>query len=162
MDDVVSNSSTVITFYSYKGGTGRTMALANIACLLATDARKQTSDVLMIDWDLEAPGLHRYCQNISNSNGDTVQNGLLDYFYSLDQSFRKSRNTYTKLLQGESIDIILPIDNILIKNALPGVDLIKAGRFDSEYAGKAEAFDWVSCYNEFGEAIKYVRDSLSE
>ena len=46
----------IITFYSYKGGTGRSMALANVAWLLAT-ARKR---VLMIDWDLEAPGLHRY------------------------------------------------------------------------------------------------------
>src|SRR5262245_45593985 len=49
----------VIAFYSYKGGTGRTMALANVACLLAryrTDGKR----VLMIDWDLEAPGLHQY------------------------------------------------------------------------------------------------------
>ena len=28
-------SGQIITFYSYKGGTGRTMALANLACLLA-------------------------------------------------------------------------------------------------------------------------------
>ena len=47
----------VITFYAYKGGTGRTMALANAAVLLA---RKSRQDVLMIDWDLEAPGLHRF------------------------------------------------------------------------------------------------------
>jgi len=46
----------IITFYSYKGGTGRSMALANIACILAeqqTAARGK--GVLMIDWDLEAP-----------------------------------------------------------------------------------------------------------
>ena len=51
----------IITFYSYKGGTGRTMALANTACVLAE--RQRNSDdkgVLMIDWDLEAPSLHRY------------------------------------------------------------------------------------------------------
>ncbi|MBL0344368.1 MAG: AAA family ATPase [Anaerolineales bacterium] len=46
----------VITFYSYKGGTGRSMALANIAWILASNGKK----VLVIDWDLEAPGLHRY------------------------------------------------------------------------------------------------------
>ena len=47
----------IITFYSYKGGTGRTMALANVACLLAETHGRP---VLVVDWDLEAPGLHRF------------------------------------------------------------------------------------------------------
>ncbi|MCP4219822.1 MAG: ParA family protein, partial [bacterium] len=46
----------IFTFYSYKGGVGRTMALANIAELFYRDGKK----VLMIDWDLEAPGLERF------------------------------------------------------------------------------------------------------
>ncbi|MGO9597291.1 MAG: TIR domain-containing protein [Isosphaeraceae bacterium] len=46
----------VITFYSYKGGVGRSFALANVAYLLATWGRR----VLCIDWDLEAPGLQLY------------------------------------------------------------------------------------------------------
>src|SRR5258708_34998454 len=46
----------ITTFYSYKGGTGRTMLLANVAWILAAAGKR----VLVIDWDLEAPGLHRY------------------------------------------------------------------------------------------------------
>src|SRR5437016_1288362 len=42
-----------VTFYSFKGGVGRTMALLNAACILAGRGRR----VLMIDFDLEAPGL---------------------------------------------------------------------------------------------------------
>ena len=42
-----------VTFYSYKGGVGRTLALANAALLLVRYGRK----VLVIDADLEAPGL---------------------------------------------------------------------------------------------------------
>lgn len=45
--------TTFITFYSFKGGVGRTMALANTALLLAGAKRR----VLVIDCDLEAPGL---------------------------------------------------------------------------------------------------------
>ena len=45
----------IITFYSYKGGTGRTMALANTAWILAANGYR----VLAADWDLEAPGLGR-------------------------------------------------------------------------------------------------------
>lgn len=48
----------IVTFYSFKGGTGRTMALANIAWILAANGRR----VLMADWDLESPGLHRFFQ----------------------------------------------------------------------------------------------------
>ena len=46
----------VVTFYSYKGGTGRTMALANVAWILAANGQR----VLVVDWDLESPGLHRF------------------------------------------------------------------------------------------------------
>ena len=44
-----------IAFYSYKGGVGRSLALANLAYLLAYKGRK----VLILDMDLEAPGQHR-------------------------------------------------------------------------------------------------------
>jgi len=52
----------VITFYSYKGGTGRSMVLSNIACQLAK-RRSEARGVLVIDWDLEAPGLHCFFYN---------------------------------------------------------------------------------------------------
>ena len=45
-----------VTFYSYKGGVGRTMAMANVAALLARKGRK----VVMLDFDLEAPGLDSF------------------------------------------------------------------------------------------------------
>jgi cellulose biosynthesis protein BcsQ len=44
------------TFYSYAGGVGRSFLLANVAWLLARAGQR----VLCLDWDLEAPGLHRY------------------------------------------------------------------------------------------------------
>lgn len=45
-----------VTFYSYKGGVGRTMAMANVAALLARNGRR----VVMLDFDLEAPGLDSF------------------------------------------------------------------------------------------------------
>ena len=56
MMSLASGMGSVVTFYSWKGGVGRTLALANTAVQLARAGRK----VLMIDWDLEAPGLHHY------------------------------------------------------------------------------------------------------
>ena len=46
----------VITFYSFKGGVGRTMALANVGLELARRGRR----VLLVDFDLEAPGLDTF------------------------------------------------------------------------------------------------------
>jgi MinD-like ATPase involved in chromosome partitioning or flagellar assembly len=46
----------VVTFYSYKGGVGRTMALVNVAHVLAREGLR----VLMVDLDLEAPGMTHY------------------------------------------------------------------------------------------------------
>lgn len=46
----------IVTFYSYKGGCGRTMALANVAWILAANGKR----VLTVDWDLEAPGLDKF------------------------------------------------------------------------------------------------------
>jgi MinD-like ATPase involved in chromosome partitioning or flagellar assembly len=46
----------IYTFYSFKGSVGRSMALANIAELFYRRGLK----VLMVDFDLEAPGLERY------------------------------------------------------------------------------------------------------
>ena len=46
----------VTTFYSFKGGVGRSMALANVAAELAQRGRR----VLAVDFDLEAPGLDTF------------------------------------------------------------------------------------------------------
>lgn len=45
-----------ITFYSYKGGVGRTLALANCARALVASGKK----IVLMDFDLEAPGLHHF------------------------------------------------------------------------------------------------------
>jgi len=44
---------TTITFYSFKGGVGRTMALANVAMNMVEEGKR----VFVIDFDMEAPGL---------------------------------------------------------------------------------------------------------
>src|SRR5580658_9529805 len=64
----------IITFYSYKGGTGRSMTLANVAWLLANAGKR----VLMIDWDLEAPGLHRYFHPFLLDKELSATPGLID------------------------------------------------------------------------------------
>ena len=48
-----------VAFYSYKGGVGRTLLVANTAQFLAMSGRR----VVALDLDLEAPGLHHKLGN---------------------------------------------------------------------------------------------------
>lgn len=54
-----------VTFYSYKGGVGRTLALANVASEIV--ARGES--VFLLDFDLEAPGLQTF-DFLSNQSKD--------------------------------------------------------------------------------------------
>src|SRR5689334_14602299 len=91
----------VITFYSYKGGTGRSMALTNVACLIARGVSMLEGDsvampkrVLAVDWDLEAPGLHRFFSSLlmadSGPAGENPENseGLIDLLSRLEEVTR--------------------------------------------------------------------------
>ena len=50
---MAASKTKVFAFYSYKGGTGRTTASANVSALLAVKGHR----VLCLDLDLEGPGL---------------------------------------------------------------------------------------------------------
>jgi len=61
----------VISFYSYKGGVGRTLLAANMAIALARDGK-----TLLWDLDVEAPGLHNI-QALRNNGA--IKSGFFDW-----------------------------------------------------------------------------------
>ena len=71
----------IVTFYSFKGGTGRTMALVNVGVELAKRGRR----VLMVDFDLEAPGLDTF----PLGPAETKRLGLIDFV----ESYREKGET---------------------------------------------------------------------
>ncbi len=75
----------VINFYSYKGGVGRTIALIQVAYLLA----KQGKRVLLVDLDIEAPSLHRIFKKQVNDETFGVTYGLVDYLFEKTMSVNK-------------------------------------------------------------------------
>ena len=71
-----------ITFYSYKGGVGRTLVVANVAFYLAQFGQK----VVAMDLDLEAPGLHYKLLPTAADQDVTPARGLVDYLHAfIDQ-----------------------------------------------------------------------------
>ncbi len=86
----------VISFYSYKGGVGRTLLAANMAVALAREGK-----TLLWDMDVEAPGLHNI-QALRNKGA--IQAGFFDWL--LEWQKNKLRppgpqdlGRFTKLLQ---------------------------------------------------------------
>jgi len=73
LDRSISKRPLVVTFYSFKGGVGRSTALVFVGSLLAARGQK----VVMMDFDLEAPGL-----SFMSSSGDPeAPCGVLDYLH---------------------------------------------------------------------------------
>lgn len=86
LDNDTGRRPFVVTFYSFKGGVGRSTALAFVANILATRGHR----VVMIDFDLEAPGLSLMYPSSAlypspslypSIETATQSYGVLDYIY---------------------------------------------------------------------------------
>lgn len=71
-EDTLTSKRNLITFYSYKGGVGRTTSLALTASYLA----KQGKNVFVVDCDFEAPGLLNF---FNSSQSENNRSGLVEY-----------------------------------------------------------------------------------
>jgi MinD-like ATPase involved in chromosome partitioning or flagellar assembly/tetratricopeptide (TPR) repeat protein len=134
----------IITFYSYKGGTGRTMALANCACLLARGAWKPEREegrakVLVVDWDLEAPGLHRYFPEIEQPTA-----GVIDLFRTLaEQEDWKPKDNIGNRERAMSFFRSLDWRPFLHDTKVPGLQVLPAGAVDDDrYSARVNEFSW--------------------
>lgn len=106
----------VVTFYSYKGGMGRSTTLVAYAMFCAMHEKKK---VVILDCDFEAPGYLNFF-NLANNpkllNGEV--NGIVEYF--LDNSFEGDKinlaDDYTVIVDkeysGEGEIRIMPAGNL--------------------------------------------------
>lgn len=146
-----NNRSQIITFYSYKGGVGRSMALANVAWLMATKYHKK---VLIIDWDLEAPGLHRFF----GFDDKDVRYGLMDLLNDYKDLLRQKAPSLSKNLIYIK-KYILPVRDIS-----GNLFIIPAGRLDSDYENRVNEFNWDNFYEKWHgfKFIEYLKKELKK
>ncbi len=129
----------IVTFYSYKGGVGRSLALANIACLMAGDP-SHPQRVLVWDFDLEAPGLHRLFPA-----RQPHPYGFVDLAYE----FAMSGN-------------VPKVEDYIYESEIEGVHVLPAGKMGETYCGKLQAIDWLRFFGSdpkspgpfFGELLE--------
>ncbi|MGE0820554.1 MAG: TIR domain-containing protein [Candidatus Binatia bacterium] len=134
---------TVVTFYSYKGGVGRTLALANIGALLCRWGYK----VLCVDWDLEAPGLHLYFKSWMET---------------------QEKPGLTELIQahidGQTSDWHRHLTKVSFPAALHPLSLMTAGVQEASYVQRMQALDWKRLYEEYdlGNFLENLRNQWKE
>ena len=142
-----SRDGQVVTFYSYKGGTGRTMALANVAWILAANGKR----VLVVDWDLESPGLHRFFAPFMDPNALKVNGGIIDLIRTYEQATADTGYRDDNL--HEAFARVHRHSFSLDWSRFPGdgeLDFLSAGRHHPEYATLLAGMNWDRFYERQG------------
>ncbi|HYW45596.1 MAG TPA: hypothetical protein VE959_22220 [Bryobacteraceae bacterium] len=161
----------IFTLYSYKGGVGRSMALANLAHWFYL----RGLTVLMVDWDLEAPGLESFFYK-SEEKIELVRShlGVIDLLSAYCRQF--------PYMSGPASWDALPGVESYLCEIEPEVDYQSAtresrsrgrlrllsagwrsgGRF-AEYAEAVHAFEWAGFYTRFRgeEYFNWLRGQLA-
>lgn len=156
----------IVTFYSYKGGVGRSMALANIGAWLF----KQGKRVLLVDWDLEAPGIESFFYH-DEKDLLAIQKkpGLIDLIEGYKHLWESVAETQDALKLSDEITnkvtaqigtiqhLLHPIadtPNNAISTRAPGLWLLHAGCRAGEsqrfYVKSVNSFEWGRFYDECG------------
>lgn len=117
----------ISTFYSFKGGVGRTMALVNVAVELAHRGRR----VIAVDFDLEAPGLDTFNLVKASSSRRGVVDFVDDYLHS---GMAPDATEYL----AESTDI---------ESEDGGLWIMPSGAQQENYARKFAGINWGELYD---------------
>jgi cellulose biosynthesis protein BcsQ/tetratricopeptide (TPR) repeat protein len=150
----------IVTFYSFKGGTGRSMALANVAWILAANGKR----VLVADWDLESPGLHRFFKPFLDADRVRNSKGIIDLIHTYEDEARKGRErpgdwhrAYTHIQ-----DLVLPLRWTFESGG--SLDFLCAGLQNPDYSLALSSMDWNVFYDNLGGAdfFKALRRTMKE
>lgn len=133
-----------VCFYSFKGGVGRTLALANVAVELVKRGKK----VFLIDFDLEAPGLDTFdfCGTGAKSKG--VVDLVVDYKKSLKSPEIGQYYHVCRLDQGASGQLFV----------------MPAGDRCAEYSKRLNSINWPDLYEKKSGFLLFedVKDQIRQ
>ncbi|CAN7700379.1 KGGVGR-motif variant AAA ATPase [Mesorhizobium sp. LjRoot246] len=118
----------VVTFYSYKGGVGRSFALANIATILT----QWGSNVLVVDWDIEAPGLNHYFAQYAGP----MRAGVLDFI-----------NDCALSQERDWADYVTPVD---LPQSSGRLRIMPAAADGVDYTARVQRLDWEELFGKYG------------
>lgn len=131
------DSAPVVTFYSLKGGVGRSTALVATARRLSSQLGLK---VLCIDMDLEAPGL--------------------DALFGIESQVRSNQGVVSALLEYEFETVPSVLEHVLPVDDAGRLYCLPAGRLDSTYAGQLRSLEPEIWYREKINALHRLIDDV--
>ena len=126
----------VVTFYSFKGGVGRTLALLNVAYEIADSGQR----VLVVDFDLEAPAIRpdRWRQGADDGETDDLGRG------PTDAGVVEFVTRYLETMR------VPPVSDYIVDATPAGcrghLAVMLAGAVDGTYGQRLNAIDWSLLY----------------
>jgi cellulose biosynthesis protein BcsQ len=129
----------VVVFYSFKGGLGRSTALASFAIQRARHAER----VAVVDFDLDAPGVGRLLA--ADDKGTTSPWGTVDYLLERGQGEVPLSDYYhpCRRVSGQGDIVVVP-----------------AGRLDGEYADKLARVDLEQSPTQGRSPVAWLLESI--
>lgn len=140
--NIPEKTPAIVSFYSFKGGVGRSTALAAASMILASAGKK----VVVVDLDLEAPGVF----SLLGPKSD-IDVGVVDYLIHKaldDSSFR--------------IDLCAKLitDKKIIGDSGQPLVAIPAGRIDAGYIDKIARIDMNSYADDATDRLKAMLSEI--
>lgn len=143
-------AGSVVTFYSYKGGVGRSFALANVGVLLSRWGFR----VLCIDFDLEAPGLAHFFGSVAQDA--QTRDWLREGPGLVELVARYKREPAAPLAWRDHV-------HRLESPLLGGISLMKAGQADRTYSQRLRRLNWKTLYRlGLGSALERMFGELRD
>ena len=129
----------VVTFYSFKGGVGRTLALINVAYELADSGQQ----VLVVDFDLEAPGIRADRWRKLSTQDDVIDDiGTASEYPGIVEYVGQYMETMRVPGVGDFIVDATPED------CAGRIALMPSGSMDDSYGKRLNEIDWNSLYED--------------
>ena len=152
----INAAGEVTTFYSYENGTARSVVLAHMASQLA-GRDNACVPVLMIDWDLGAPGLHQ----AFGLSGERP--GLLEYLAALRARLDLVKGGFDDLARARQVLAAVDWEPYVerVDQARP-LYLMRTGRLDDTYGERADAMDFDSLFRACPALYRSLGEHFAE
>ena len=150
MSESPQQTAPFVTFYSYKGGVGRSMAVLNVSALLASRGFR----VLIIDFDLEAPGLSHLLSEVAKAKKGAGKNrvpcaGVVELLADAKAKGKDSDlfgKSFPKV--AEAYTFYYPIPPELKAHEEGRLYVMPAGKTDSTYSARLTSLDLPGLYQQ--------------
>ena len=159
----VAGAGVVTTYYADDSCAARTLALANMAWRLsgaAIPGPRAGVPVLMIDWNLAAPGLHHLF------GGAGTRPGLLEFFTACRAQLAALAHGNTAADSDElARQVLAAVDwRAYIEPAAAGrpLYLMRAGRVDTSFGARAAQLDWHALFQACPALLRQWRAQMAQ